>query len=259
MEDVRILHEDVAQKSLTAYMSYSTFVTFLEWLRDMPDIPDQIDRSLWGGKFAGSTGTQLMSGLRFLNLLEGDRPRAELREIVRSDRAARKTLIQALLRNAYGSDLVENLATKTPRMLDERLLALGTSSATHKKAVSFFVNAARDNDITVPANIGKQARNRPAKARTPRAKLSSRQNNEEQVRVDSEVSKPESPEKRGIQALAHKNLHMAVVAMLQDLEQLVPDWSESQREKWLATFQVTLNYAYPVKVESEEAEIYDRD
>lgn len=256
MQQLEEQTEAAGQKASPAYISYSTFVTFLDWLKDMPAIPTQIDRSLWQGKFAGSTGAQLMAGLRFLNLLDGDRPRSELQELVNADRSKRKELIQNLLRKAYGDDLVLNLATKTPRMVDDRLIALGTSTTTHKKAVSFFVNAARDSDLTVPSIIGKQSRNRQTKPRSIRPK-----GEQGQIEKNPPPGGGAGSDGQGQTDTRNRgnfNLHMAVVAMLQDLETLAPNWSEPERNRWLNTFQVTLDYAYPIAEESEEYDELDQ-
>ena len=56
------------------YISFMTMRTFLDWLGEMPVTPSQIDRSLWIRKFNGSTGPQLLSGLRFLGLLDENKP-----------------------------------------------------------------------------------------------------------------------------------------------------------------------------------------
>src|SRR4051812_12219074 len=57
------------------YVSWSTFATFLDWVAAMAVIPHQIDRSVWASKFSGAVGAQLMPGLRFLGLLDGEAPR----------------------------------------------------------------------------------------------------------------------------------------------------------------------------------------
>ena len=56
------------RKRLPPYISYRTFRNFLEGLQQ--GIPARIDRSYWGDRFSGSTGTQLLSGLRFLGLID---------------------------------------------------------------------------------------------------------------------------------------------------------------------------------------------
>jgi hypothetical protein len=88
------------------------------------------------------------------------------------------------MREAYGPNLIDGLPRMMPGMLDERLRALGTTDATHRKAVSFFVNAAKALDIAVPTNIAKKARNRTSNARRPK-----------EQRNGSELNKPPKDQK----------------------------------------------------------------
>ena len=60
------------QIAVPPYVPYRTFQTFLEFLQD--GIPARIDRSVWGSRFSGSSGTQLMTALKVLQrflLLQG--------------------------------------------------------------------------------------------------------------------------------------------------------------------------------------------
>ena len=50
------------------YVPYRTFRTFLEFLKE--GIPDRIDRSVWVSRFSGSSGMQLMTSLKALNLID---------------------------------------------------------------------------------------------------------------------------------------------------------------------------------------------
>ena len=192
-----------------------------------------------------------MSGLRFLNLLDGDRPRQELRDLVAADKPGRKPLLRALLKNAYGQEFVDDLAKKTPGLVEKNLHEIGSTTGTHKKALSFFVNAARENDVTVPASIGKMARNRSQKNRTARQTPQQKASNETPSLV-GRGNGGQGGENNSVQG--NLSLHMAVLAMLQDLQKLAPSWSLSDRERWFNTFQTTLDYAYPVIEEPDSRE-----
>jgi hypothetical protein len=148
------------QATLPIYVSYTTFVTFLDWLREMRTIPSQIDSSLWRNKFSGAVGSQMMGGARFLKLLDGDNPSPRLEALVRADVEQRKELMRELMREAYGAELIDGLPRMTPKVLNEKLDALGTSESTHAKARSFFINAAKAVGLEVPGHIAKQARNK---------------------------------------------------------------------------------------------------
>ena len=143
-----------------AYVGYTTFETFLDWLGEMDPIPRQLDRSLWGSKFSGGNGAQLMVGLRFLGLLDGEQPMETLVTLAKANPDQRTAHLQAVIRNAYGSHLVDDLAEMTPRLVDSELRKLGTTEATHRKALSFFINAAKAADVSMQPSVAKRARKR---------------------------------------------------------------------------------------------------
>ncbi len=60
---------DKEKKRLPPYVSYRTFRNFLDGLQ-VGGMPARIDRSYWGDRLSGTTGTQLISALRFLNLVD---------------------------------------------------------------------------------------------------------------------------------------------------------------------------------------------
>ena len=218
------------------YISQSTFITFLDWIKGIPITPTEIDRSLWESKFAGSTGTQLMQGLRFLKLLDGKRPTPRLDELARADNEQRKGLIEQVLRDAYGNNVIEALRVDTPRMFDQRLTELGATSATHRKAASFLINIAKIAGLEIQPAISKRARIRRGAGTGKRSKASP---------VDSQ-----NPEPAGEPEAKVFELHPSLQALLEDLERIGPSWHEVDKGRWLETFQVVLNYSYPVHEEA---------
>jgi len=65
---------DKSRRRLPPYISYRTFDNFIGRLQQQ--VPSRIDRSYWGETLSGSTGTQLMSALRFLNLVDANGKRS---------------------------------------------------------------------------------------------------------------------------------------------------------------------------------------
>ena len=143
-----------------AYVSYSMFEVFLDWLGGMDPVPARIDRQLWSQKFAPASGAQLMVGLRSLGLLDGGAPTDTLVALAKATGDARKDGLRAVLRDAYGDDLVDNLADKSLDAVEEVLRALGTTDATHRRALPFFINAAKAAGIGMQADVSKRARKR---------------------------------------------------------------------------------------------------
>jgi hypothetical protein len=141
-------------------VSYLTFVNMLDHLKGLKVMPTRIDNSLWSGKFSGTNGVLLNAGLRFLQLVDGDKPNKAFESLVFAEADGRKALLGGIIGKAYGPGLT-NLANKTPKMVDEAIRGLGTTDSTHRKAVSFFIQAAKAADMPMPSTIAKRARNRP--------------------------------------------------------------------------------------------------
>lgn len=183
-----------------------------------------------------------MQGLRFLKLLDGDKPTPALDTLAHADVEARKGLLDRMLRNAYGNAIVDALRTDTPKMFDSRLSSLGTTSTTHRKAASFLINIAKIAGLDIQPAITKRARIRRAAGTGKRVKAS-------QSRVDN------ADEKTGASAADEKvfDLHPSLQALLEDLERIGPTWYDSDKARWLGTFQAVLDYAYPVNDEGAAA------
>jgi len=239
--------EDKAGKA-PVYVSYLTFANLLDWLRELGTLPSQFDRSFWGSKYSGATGAQLMTGLRFLGLLDGDRPTDRLEQLALATEAERKPMMADLLRDAYGAELVDGLPKATPKMVRDALFERGATDGTFRKAQSFFINAAKAADLPMPIAIAKQARNKPTATRRnntaarPKAPATPRDT------VPNPEDKPPSHAPHKLPG----DLHPALVPILNDLPTLGRTWGREVHDRWLETFKVVLDYSYPVQDAKEE-------
>jgi hypothetical protein len=145
------------------YISFLTFTNFLMWL-ETEGVPLQFDSSFWRRKYSGSTGFQLMSGLRFLGLLKGDKPQPVLEKLVDAKGDARKETLRDVIRESYSKMDFDVLSRATPKMLEDQLREYGIEGDTLRKAESFFINACKFVDITLSSTLKKKARNKPAKS-----------------------------------------------------------------------------------------------
>ena len=239
------------------YVSYLTFTNLLDWLRDLGTLPSQFDRSFWGHKFSGSGGGQLMAGLRFLGLLEGDAPTDSLERLALASNEDRRGFLLEVLKDKYGAEFIASLPRTTPRLVNERLAELGTTDATAAKARSFFVNAAKSVGLQLPPQVAKQARNKPAVTRNkavitrkPSLKLG-----EEGAGPETDASPRRDILKKGAppaEIVAPEGLHDALVPLLRDLAKDGPTWTDRGRARWKKTWDQTLDYAYPVEGEGQE-------
>jgi len=88
------------RKRLPPYISYRTFHNFLEGLQQR--MPARIDRSYWGDMLSGSTGTQLMAALRFLDLIdENGRPTDRLKPLVSSRGEQRNNILREIALTSF--------------------------------------------------------------------------------------------------------------------------------------------------------------
>ncbi len=149
------------------YVPFRTFLTAIETLER--SCPNQLDRSVWPS-YSGAIQGQLLGAFRLLGLMdESQCPTAELRELVaRKDN--RRALLRRLLEAKYADLIGLDLARTSPRQLDETMRQYGLNGATHKKAVSFFLQAAQYAGLPLSVLLraktrgGGQGKRRPAAA-----------------------------------------------------------------------------------------------
>jgi len=163
---------------------------------------------------------------------------------VMADDASQKQLIKVVLERAYGEEMIRELPRMTPGMLDKRLGDLGTTNPTHRKAVSFFVNAAKAIELSVPTGIAKKARNQPAPAKT----ANNRSNGRGKKPKDPDPEKdPDYSEDSGGRA----DIELPVASqslMLWGLFQSLPApgavFGDIEREKWIGAAKAIFAVGY---------------
>jgi hypothetical protein len=146
-----------AGRPVVPYVPFKTFLTALDTLE--AGRPNQLDRSVWPS-YSGAIQGQLLGAFRFLGLMdEGNCPTPALAELV-SKRGARRELLRGLIESRYRTLVALDLTRTSPRQLDEALRQYGLSGATHKKALSFFLQAAQFAGM--PLSVLLKARTRTA-------------------------------------------------------------------------------------------------
>jgi hypothetical protein len=129
-----------AGRPVVPYVPFKTFLTALDALTR--SLPNQLDRSVWPS-YSGAIQGQLLGAFRFLGLMdESNCPSPALREILAKPES-RRDLLRALLEGHYRPLVALDLTRTSPRQLDEAMREYGLSGATHKKALSFFLQMAQ--------------------------------------------------------------------------------------------------------------------
>lgn len=145
---------------VAAYLPMSTLLTALDHLKAV-SVPNKID----GGTFPSMSSqlrSQLISGLRFFELIDGDGTPSPLLTDLATKDASRKEIVKQLLETHYPDIVALDFAKITPKQLDEHLSAdkYGVQGDTKKKAKTFLLKAAQYAGFTVHPLLTKITRNR---------------------------------------------------------------------------------------------------
>jgi hypothetical protein len=148
------------RKHLPPYVSYRTFRNFIERLQQR--LPSRIDRSYWGDILSGSTGTQLMAALRFLNLIDANgKPTERLKPIVAARGELRTQLLHELTGEAFGFACKGSLDLESATYSQLEEVFHNTFQLTDdvsRKCVKFFIAMANDAGMTLSPFITKRTR-----------------------------------------------------------------------------------------------------
>ncbi len=151
---------DRIRKRLPPYVSYRTFHNFLEGLQQ--GIPARIDRSYWGDRLSGSTGTQLVSALRFLGLVDVNGvPTARLKQLIATKGTQRTEQMKEMTTEAYSFLLGGSFdpQTSTYAQLQEVFhYIFQLSGDVSRKCIKFFIALANDAGISLSPFVTKRIR-----------------------------------------------------------------------------------------------------
>jgi hypothetical protein len=149
-----------SRKRLPPYISYRTFQNFIDRLQE--GIPARIDRSYWGDRLSGSNGTQLMTALRFLNLVDvNGTPTSHLRLLVSTRGVQKKETLRQIASESFVflSDGSFDIQTATYAQLEESFRrTFELTDSVNRKCVKFFVTLASDAGMPLSQFITRRAR-----------------------------------------------------------------------------------------------------
>jgi hypothetical protein len=213
------------RKNSPPYVSYKTFGNFLHTLE--PQVPNRIDRSIWGELFSGSTGTQLMSAMRFLNLIDAKSiPTARLKLLVPATGEHRAALQRQVVEESYAFVLKGNVDVQNATYAQMEELFQNTyhmKGDVCRKCIKFFVEFSKDAGIPLSPQITKKRKMPKINSGTKNAKKNvGTRTNENIVVPNKPIVVPELLPWH--QMLADKFPHFD------------PAWSDEIKMKWFDAF-----------------------
>ena len=197
------------------YVPYRTFRTFLEFLKE--GIPDRIDRSVWVSRFSGSSGMQLMTSLKALNLIDDlGMPSSDLEKLVYAQGKDRRDLLREILQNFYLPIFQLDLSKATKNQFREAFRIFGAKEGVLTKCEAFFIKAAKDAGIELSQYI------------VARTHGNSRSSN---IKNKSSISKTiENP----IVKNDTSEIHLIIVERILDkYPEFDPNWNPEVQSKWM--------------------------
>lgn len=131
-----------------AYAPFKTFLTALDTLRQ--GIPDPLDRSVFRNQ-SGSTQAMLISSMRALGAIDADgHKQPVLDRLVNPDE--RRTALKEVLEDKY-RDVINLGLSASQKQFDDCFYEYGVRGDTHKKAKSFFLQAAQMAGIPLSPHV----------------------------------------------------------------------------------------------------------
>ncbi len=212
-----------SKKLLPPYVSYRTFLNFIEGLQQT--MPARIDRSYWGDRLSGSTGTQLVTALRFLDLIDMNGfPTVKLRQLVVSKGSQRAELLKQITRESYGfffSSQADPQAATYAQLEEAFHDNYQIASDVARKCIKFFIELASDGGMKLSPFVTKKTRNaRPSTA----VKKSARSPNKK--------SGTEIPQQTGI-IPSGIGLDRLLIDKFPGFD---PSWPDEVKLKWFTAF-----------------------
>jgi hypothetical protein len=146
---------ETTPKKEVAYVPFKTFLTAIDALEN--GVPTTVDRSVWPS-FSNATRSQLLIAFRFLGLTASDGKATPELERLAHDKENRKATLRKALERSYPELIKHDLTKMTMASLENQMRSYGVTGETYKKAVSFFLQAARYSGLPLSVFILKQTR-----------------------------------------------------------------------------------------------------
>lgn len=225
--------EAQTQSAPPPYFAFKTLTNMLVKMEEHGP-PNRIDRTFLGG-MSGAGQSQFIAGLRSLALIDDDgRVQPRLKVMV-DDPDARPRIIGDILRERYSEAVELGKTTATTGELIEVFNDYGVQGDTARKAIAFYLNAAKyAGDIPLSPEF---------KTPTVRTGTSARKRGRP-PKPDPESQQPNS--NSGLPT----GLHPALAGLLGDIPKRGQTWTQRERDDFMAAFTAVLRIGAPISDET---------
>jgi len=221
---------DQTTKTQLPIISYKTLRSFFERLR-VASIPPRIDKTIMA-TMSGAGQSQMMIALRALGLIDRQgTPTESLKAMVDAlGGEGYKSELLKVLKSAYPSLFSSemNLGSTTPGHLKEAFVAIGLQGESARKAMAFFLYAAKDAGIALSPHLAHAKGFRTARVRSSTRRTAGRTSRNG---FDHDEDNEEDP------ADALPSSMRWTQALLSKFPKFDPAWPTETQGKWFQTFE----------------------
>lgn len=232
------------------YVPYKSFSNYIDTLKQN-GLPSHIEKAVLPASMSGSLQNQMLAAFRGLSLIQSDgQPTQILEELVQSDDSQRQEVLRKILINAYPTlfkDPNFDLSRTTEPKLKSKIEELGISGDTVRRAMLFFIQAAKEAGIPLSSYVIDIAKRRSStkSSSTKSSKPKKRFNSEESAQYlvgYEEALKPQSMQATELdtnnQPTWKEKMEWSKEILKMRLEKLPdfnPEWSPEVQKVWFET------------------------
>lgn len=214
-----------SRKPLPPYVSYRTFRNFIDGLQ--LGIPARIDRSYWGERYSGSSGTQLMTALRFLGLIDGyGTPMPRLEQLVSARGSQRSDILKQMGFGAYDFLVDKSLDPQVATYAQLEKAFYNTYLVTGdvaRKCIKFFIDL--ESDAGIPLSPSMMKKSKTMRASSGRKRTNAKE--PDRTNRNMAISRTARP------VPAQITWYEMVLAKFPTFD---PTWSDDIKLKWFEAF-----------------------
>lgn len=216
------------------YIPFRTLLSAVERMEREGGIPSQIDRS-YLSNLPWSSQNHFIAASKTLGLIDGDgRPTDLLIRLVENP-SERKALVAEIVRKHYAGPV--SLGTNaTQQQLEDQFKGFGLSGSTLRKAVAFYLHAAKFAEIPLSQHF-----------RSPRTTERTSSGTRRKKTQTGEPGQAEGQETGGQGGeLTKSDLHPFLQGLLRELPEDGATWDQAKRARWLQMAELTVDMLYKV-------------
>jgi Family of unknown function (DUF5343) len=225
-----------------AYFAFKTLTNMIVKMEEHGP-PNRVDRTFLTG-MSGAGQTQFIAGLKSLGLIDNDGTVQPMLTNLVEQSENRQALMGQLLREKYPEAVELGKTNATTGELVEIFNGYGVQGDTARKAIAFYLNAAKyAGDIRLSPNFktptvrtgnGGRKRGRPA-----RQQITDEQH--DQVKTNG----------------VPQGLHPALAGLLGDIPKRGETWTQSAHDDFMVAFEALIKIAAPIASEGDDGDDAD--